>query len=122
MTLTEFLTARLDEDEAWARGQQEARRAQALAARSAFGVSHLVVGDRLNPARALAEVAAKRAIVALHEPFEPYGGLGWKCETCAENSEADYDGSPMIEWPCMTVRYLASVYVDHPDYRDEWKP
>lgn len=60
---------------------------------------------RHDPARVLAEVEAKRQIVEHHgEPHE-----------CPE-----YD----VAWdsPCPTLRHLAAVYADHPDYREEWKP
>jgi hypothetical protein len=38
------------------------------------------------------------------------------CEMCGS-----VDDSP-VEWPCETLLALASVYADHPDYRDEWRP
>jgi len=84
------------------------------------------------PARVLAECAAKRRIVELHEQavwHQPAGAfiysLGRRlveegqhlggCTICAgDNSEAAY--------PCPTLRALASVYAGHPDYREEWRP
>jgi hypothetical protein len=36
------------------------------------------------------------------------------CARCASHAEGEY--------PCRTLRALAAVYADHPDYRDEWKP
>ncbi|GAA2008246.1 DUF6221 family protein [Nocardioides kribbensis] len=61
---------------------------------------------RHDPARVLAEVAAKRAIVE--------GAVNYSPEL-----EHGDNGEWALE---MTLQALASVYVDHPDYRDEWKP
>jgi hypothetical protein len=66
---------------------------------------------RHDPARVLAEVEAKRRIVAEHPD---YGGYGESCATCAES---DVDLAP---YPCPTLRALASVYRDHPGFREEW--
>jgi hypothetical protein len=69
------------------------------------------LGDRLehiarhDPARVLAEVAAKRQIVELH--FLRSSG-----RLCNEDDDL---------WPCETLRLLARPYVDHPDYRHEWR-
>jgi len=64
---------------------------------------------RYNPARVLREVAAKRAILAEHQE----AASGGYCELC-------YYGYGGGSWPCPTVRALASVYSDHPDYDPEW--
>lgn len=60
---------------------------------------------RHDPARVLAECEAKRRIVGLHP--EILGG----CQECANE-----------HFPCRTLRVLATVYADHPDYRDGWRP
>ena len=86
MTLTEFLTARLDEDEELARVS-----------------SVFVDGEFRDDVRALREVEAKRAIV---RGCDPYGG-GWDLR------EGVRDG---------LLRALASVYADHPDYAEDWRP
>ena len=108
-TLTEFLLARIEEDE---------RAAKRGLSKPQYGVGNLgdnaadeVIGmgynegcvkagmkhfSRWMPARVLAECAAKRQIVELLE----------------------YDGSPEA-W--LTLRALASVWADHEDYREEWK-
>lgn len=57
-----------------------------------------------DPARVLAECEAKRRIV------EGLRGI-------AENTVSLSDSSPHA-----VLRHLASVYADHPDYRDEWRP
>ena len=66
-----------------------------------------------DPKRTLREVTAKRAIVADHAALS---SSVW-CRICDpgfSNQDAYY--------PCRTVRIIAAVYVDHPDYRQEWKP
>lgn len=105
-----------------------------------------VVGhvQRWNPDRVLADVAAKRRIIELHEPTYPPGGpiygVHWEHvhvrgangeitgdrEFAVENSEPDPP-----DWcnqcanrcaPCPTLRLVAMPYADHPDYREEWRP
>ena len=51
-----------------------------------------------RPVKVLAEVAAKRSILALAI------------------------GEPRDEFDEWLIRVLAAVYEDHPDYRQEWKP
>lgn len=78
---------------------------------------------RHDPARVLAECAAKRAIVDEHDEVTPGvlpRGVADTCGRCADVEEADFGGTPMVRWPCPTLRHLAAVYADHPDYRDEW--
>lgn len=131
MTLTEFLLARIAEDEAVASAALAAYDSPGgisaqwwtkaeLAGREldAEDIGHIV---RHDPARVLAECEAKRRIVELHEPFVPYSGPS-KCVACADNLDADHDGAPMVAWPCPTVRALASVYAEHPDYDEAWRP
>jgi len=122
MTLTEFLLARIAEDEAIARDciklaigawshmlqipyQQgwEAERATAHA-------------DQWHPHRVLAECAAKRAIIQEH-PMMPAGAL------MTERHCAGYEEEAISRdwWPCPTLRALAIPYAEHPDYRQEWR-
>ena len=121
--LVEFLRARLDEDEALAREApagpwhignavdptQPCHVHTFPGARMvADGLNWLVAEHiaRQNPARALAEVSAKRRIVDLYE-------------MTSTSAELDPDA-----WLVMkeTVAHLATPYADHPDYREEWKP
>lgn len=104
-TLTEFLLARIAEDE------EAAGRLPADGHRVADGRVLSVAGtgagwpDRWNPVRVLAECEAKRRIVALHpEMLEA-------CQGCDAES-----------YPCRTLLALALPYADHPDYREEWRP
>lgn len=97
LTLTDFLLARLDEDE---RAPREWQRVG--------GEAGSVAARRL-----LAEVAAKRRIVEQHR---------WRVAQDAH--EDDYEVRLLAEARCeeldAVLRALASVYADHPDYRAEW--
>lgn len=123
-TLTEFLLARIAEDEAVAlaaspgpwrvdpNNPEGVLAVDDIQVVDAFALSgpqtratatHIALYD---PARVLAECEAMRRIVELH------GG--------------DYDGecsSPShLDGPCRTLRALATPHADHPDYQPEWKP
>jgi hypothetical protein len=62
--------------------------------------------------RAAAEVAAKRAILDLHKPVLDAADGTWWCDMLETSTHSI--------WPCSTIRALAAVYADHPDYREEW--
>ena len=104
MTLTAFLLARFDEDEA---------------AGGCGGPDRAC--DRLSD-RWLAELEAKRRIVDLHALVPTPPPSTWRyvdidaCAMCGTSDE--YPEA----WPCETLRALAAVYADHPDYQPEWKP
>jgi hypothetical protein len=98
MTLTEFLTARLDEDEAEARaafsGQVDPLNGWGVDGRAVtphVGVVHEDVQRahivKWNPARVLDECEAKRRLLVTGD---------------------------------QVLRALAAVYKDHPDYQREW--
>ncbi|MGP4085473.1 DUF6221 family protein [Streptomyces sp. KR55] len=79
---------------------------------------------RHDPARVLAEIDAKRRILAEHQP-DRFGD----CTTCAGPEDFDDDADGHRTWsrsakpfPCPTLRLLALPYADHPDYREEWRP
>lgn len=123
MTLTEFLLARIAEDEASAR--------EAIAHENAIrdvrpdweylytwalmynasggGVGHSFQPGAPTPGRVVAECEAKRRIVQEHTPVDEEPG-NW-CNDCSSDV-----------WPCPTMAALASIYADHPDYREEWRP
>ena len=94
---------------------------------------------RHDPARVLREVDAKRKILAEHPVDADL--LAWslgaaevvagrasplsRCMRCTvplPDACEDEDQYERVEWPCPTVRALAAVYSDHPDYRQEWAP
>ena len=119
-----FLCARLDEDEADAQKHLnrfvdgEWRRVICDPLLGGYGGQSphrdltvgLYIGRMSEPARVLREVEAKRAILRWH-PSERMRYIdASRCPQCE------------LTWPCPTVRLIAAVYSDHPDYRDEWKP
>ena len=114
MTLTEFLLARIAEDESavedwpidgpW----------------GAHPDGGMWVDSYARPiyaprARVLAEVEAKRRIVEdVH--FDGSGDYvqPW-CSTCSDDEN-------LVDLPCQTLRLLALPYADHPDCDEEWRP
>jgi hypothetical protein len=113
MTITEFLEARIAEDEAAARaaayvpdedypteadnpwGEQSE-----FAGRGGKLFRHVL---RHNPSRVLAECAAKRAILAAQK-----------------NQEDNDDDMAWIVASEVLLKALAAVYSDHPNYQQEW--
>ena len=65
---------------------------------------------RHDPARVLREVQAKRAILARHAQARAWS-----------YPPGDGDESVQAELE-VAIRHLATIWSDHPDYRDEWKP
>lgn len=143
-SLTAFLTARLGDDEAAARraspGPWQYGDVDSVAGGSLYdttrmigsvhygqatdhdgtAVRHLLSPEadangehiaRWDPSRVLADVETKRAILVDHEPMSPRADGLTLCAMC--------EWEP---WPCRTVRHLAAVYADHPDYDEAWKP
>jgi hypothetical protein len=112
MNITDFLLARIAEDE---------RRASSgwSSLRDTRWESDNYGRNFLTPSAVLAECAAKRGIIDQHEE-----GAGWYkgyCVTCADWDAAQLgEGPPGISFPCSTVGAVAAVYADHPDYRQEW--
>ena len=111
VTLTEFLLARIAEDEKAVRDIIEGR---------VFDLAEDLPIGCWGFARVLAECESKRRIVEEHAayptPQKMVGGTIIACSTCGS-----VDDSP-VEWPCDTLKALALPRVDHPDYREEWKP
>ena len=108
LTLTDFLLARIAEDEDVARSVPEVEPASWAPIWTSLRSGKTSVCDHgprgsveMQPARVLAECEAKRRIVESVQAALPRGtsGLG----------------------PSVLMR-LAAVYADHPDYRDEWRP
>ena len=132
MSIIEFLNARLDEDEAYARtafadhneaepgwsepwsGGVQVGPHEDVILTFDSGVSRHMV--RHDPARVLREITAKRALLRAH-PFEPYADEPSEgfCAECQRGGSAGV-------WPCPTVRIMSAVYADHPGYRQEWAP
>lgn len=103
--LIEFLTVRLDEDEAVAEGVRPSGIRPWELMEVGDGVEYGSVC--IDAARALAEVESKRAILALHRGTH-------RCEW----------GDLKMDNQCeaRVLRLLAAVYADHPDYDQAWSP
>lgn len=138
--IVEFLEARLAEDEALAHatteyqpidewdavGVEDAENPEI--ARKCWTVVEIAMPRRSNqaarslmthiahhdPARVLREVKAKRSILAEHTDDEG------QCARCLDSDGITYLGAYTAPWPCPTLRALAAVYSDHPDYRPDW--
>lgn len=71
----------------------------------------------------LADIAAKRRILALHGRTEgdfygsdePYDDAGWACTRCGTAYEY------AAPWPCETLRALAAPFSSHPDFDPSWR-
>lgn len=138
--LTEFLLARIAEDEVAAREAITATGAEWVVHRdgmhspgyvdiAAKGSGEWVTLDRdgigstlapaaehtarWDPARALAEVEAKRRLVELHRP-EVF-------EDAPAEAFCTHDQRTSGLWPCPTMRLLALPYADHPGYDPAWE-
>lgn len=107
MTLTEFLVARIAEDEMAARcwsaaynnpGSHPGYHFEVLRRHRSEWPTLWRSLDEFTPARVLAECEAKRQIVE------------WLSSELFRTAHKDM------------LMVLAAVYADHPDYRDEWKP
>jgi len=148
MNITEFLEARIAEDEAGARRAALDRWGQAATEQWDWA-SNLLSTERDSteaqdayvvnwwPARVLAECAAKRAIIKQHEEWpvlverEPS-----ELESVAAGLESiTYRMTREIAWltereyikrfgtqppTAPMICTLAAVYADHPDYQQEW--
>jgi len=117
MTITEFLEARIAEDEAAL--ERTSWYPHSTHGADALGTYRADCPDCLgvpSKARVLAECKAKRAIIEqasiVHEVIEGEWGGG---RTIAE--EGWQEGNLGTD----LVRTLAAVYADHPDYRAEWR-
>lgn len=78
---------------------------------------------RHDPARVLAEVAAKRAILAEHTHGEAVQQddnqkHDFGCHTCHADTHC---GETMGYGWCQTVRLMDAVYADHPDFGPAWR-
>jgi hypothetical protein len=115
MTIVEFLNARLDEDEATTRRQDQRwyvcddGHVATPTAQRVDGTDHLpnhhnTWAVMYDPERVRADIAAKRAIVYQYVLLRPFDWPKAFVETLELNLHA-----------------IASVYADHPDYNPEWR-
>ncbi len=125
MRIESFLQARIVDDEA---------AAHALEGVFHGGGTQIYDGadwaqSPMTQQRLLAECTAKRAIVIRHRPDRQLENWYWSLRKCAEcghtwhrwiNNDVPTDIGP--ETGCHTLRALAFIYKDHPDYSQEWTP
>jgi hypothetical protein len=107
----------------WERSQ-----ARSIANESATGdvrLADAVHIARHDPARLLADIAAKRQIVDEHAN----GWEGWEDPPTQDDIEQAYcvrcqdrRSHDAMRWPCPTLKLLALPFADHPDYDEKWRP
>ncbi len=116
LTLTDFLLARIAEDEASIEGDW------------ADGYGLHIISTTMHE-RMGRECEAKRRLVEMHEPVRwrlggstnPFTGKVTEEQfICSECSGDDDPYIDQVDYPCQTIRTVAAVYSDHPDSRDEW--
>lgn len=117
MNVSEFLLARIAEDEAVARSAI-GKRVDVSATWSDFEVSRHI--DRWSSARVLADCEAKRRIVAW---CSERNHVAIRFPGSDPTDPANYiDGDYAHRSDSPVLRLLALPYVDHPGYRQEWRP
>ena len=124
MTITEFIRARLDEEESAARGAYGNNWHDDVEDREKSWVCaedmHLAEADHAtahhmalhDPARVLREIAAKRSVLDMALTEQEAGdryGAGFN-----EASEGWHDVQEHV------LKQLASAHADHTDYQQEW--
>jgi hypothetical protein len=133
--LVEFLRARLAEDEQAARKAADRDGEHWTAGSDYVGseeTPYVAIGPwdgplaetgehiaRHDPARVLAEVDAKRRIIAEHAAVHGISNTGPICSACGEVGNLGSEEA-VVEWPCRTLRLLALPYAGHPDYDQDW--
>lgn len=104
MKIVEFLEARIAEDEAAAeRGGYH--NGGGTFSNDNYGCL------LIQPARILAECAAKRAIIERQRAI-------WEQAMDVTLNDIEDDANEGLDF---AIRALAAVYADHPDYREEWR-
>ena len=157
MTITEFLQARIAEDEAVAQaaiaddvgsdegfsGQYESLVAPPSGvglAQGGFGeAAALMIATYAVPSRVLAECEAKRRVVELHKAWPVLVETPPTFATTSEGlgvNSVTFRASQQIQWltqeeyrkrfgseppTAPMLAAMATVYADHPDYREEWR-
>jgi hypothetical protein len=82
--------------------------------------------NRHDPARVLSEVAAKRALLAehvqvRHAPVVEWSSPMYGCTVCDAGCQCYPGVNGSGTEGCNTVRIMAAVYAEHPDYKEEWR-
>src|SRR5258707_3374241 len=121
MDLAKFLEARIADDEAL--GRRDLDSTLTLRYSDADSDAQWLIAE-FDAERVLREVDAKRKILAEHQDEVS----GWdhdvhRCMACggytvvAGFGERGYQNA----WPCLTLRALAAVWSDHPEYDESWR-
>lgn len=113
MDIAEFLTARVDEDEAVAREAGPSRVQDGFHELGVLDDDYRHATVVISSERLLAEVAAKRAIVDLH-------GRAHECVGYYSAGDINTSAWCVAAVDCDALRVLARVYADHPDYDPAW--
>jgi hypothetical protein len=108
MTLVQFLTARLAEEHAAAQAAYDRPSGYRILG-TPETEDHFALW---KPARVLADLDAKRGIMALHEPYEYEDVDDLHCAVCGD--------VPQVPYPCGTLLVLVQPYADHPDFDPAW--
>lgn len=109
VTITEFLLARIVEDESVAHSVEDAD----------GGMTVAVLGDTgvvVPQARLLAESWTKRRLIEIHPGASEVSG----CRGCGALLDGSWRTPPGQICPVLAA--LAVQYAHHPDYREEWRP
>jgi hypothetical protein len=139
ITLSEFLMARIAEDESAANAVKDvgstAWSVRMVPEPRGFDAQHVaVITDRartmlahhFDPARILAGCDATRMIMAIHCAYVPSGdptySPDWQttdwCVGCSYNSFEDIITEHIDD--CPVLRALALPFANHPEFREEW--
>lgn len=120
MTLTEFLLARIAEDE---RAVEPHRGYMDWVPLGAIESGDGYAECSISAPRVLAECEAKRRIIGEHTyPPGEFTALITTCPRCVDHNDGQGTRGHDLSIPCPTLRMLALPYADHPDYRQEWRP
>ena len=143
MTITKFLTARLDEDEHAARSAGGDHAGgdhwDTMTEETPDGehIYYTVETVGADPVAPVAEMARTRQAdrdraehIARHDPARALREIAAKRSLLRAHpfepaegfcAECQRGGAAGI-WPCPTLRHLAAVYAGHPDYQQKWAP
>ena len=114
MTLTEFLLARIAEDEAVAKRGPYPEPPWWRLENVETDESMFIA---IDPARLLAECEAKRQIVEYHtELMHGPNSHSGVCSKCTDENHQD----DLLPWPCFNLGALALPYRDHPEFNPDW--
>ena len=108
LTVTDFVLARIAEDEATAKLALAPKILPGEASSVVRGLDGGIAGIYVDPARVLAQCAAMRKIVE-EWTYESRG-----CDTVPART-------PVAGALMVVIKHLASIWSDHPSWREEWR-